>query len=48
MFQALGIGLTRTQTIGNGAQKCDFRFKKGGKTPKGWPPEKLKEWEAKN
>lgn len=44
MFRALGIGLTRTQTIGNGAPKCDFRFKKGGETPQGWPPENLEEF----
>jgi hypothetical protein len=25
-------GLTRTMTIANGFEKCDFRFKKGGKT----------------
>jgi hypothetical protein len=27
-----GWGLTRTITIADGFQKCDFRFKKGGKT----------------
>ncbi len=44
MFQALGIGFTRTQTIGNGGNKCDARFKRGGKTASGWPPEELAEW----
>ena len=29
---ALGWGLMRTQTLAEGAPKCDFRFKKGGKT----------------
>jgi len=29
---ALGWGLTRTQTLAEGADKCDFRFKRGGKT----------------
>ena len=29
---ALGWGLTRTMTLAEGAEKCDFRFKKGGKT----------------
>jgi hypothetical protein len=29
---ALGWGLTRTTTLAEGAEKCDFRFKKGGKT----------------
>lgn len=28
----LGWGLTRTMTIANGYEKCDFRFKKHGKT----------------
>ena len=28
----LGWGLTRTMTLAEGAKKCDFRFKKGGKT----------------
>jgi hypothetical protein len=43
MFQAYGVGLTRTQTIGYGGEKCDYRLKKGGKTPDGWPPENLVE-----
>ncbi len=30
--EILGWGLTRTMTIAKGYQKCDFRFKKGGKT----------------
>ena len=30
--EMLGWGLTRTTTIANGDQKCNFRFKKGGKT----------------
>jgi hypothetical protein len=29
---ALGWGLVRTQTLAEGAPKCDFRFKKGGQT----------------
>ena len=29
---ALGWGLIRTQTIADGCQSCDFRFKKGSKT----------------
>ncbi len=44
MFRSLGIGFTRTQTIGNGAPLCDFRFKKGGTTPRGWPPDNLEEF----
>jgi hypothetical protein len=30
--EILGWGLTRTMTIAEGFDKCDFRFKKGGKT----------------
>lgn len=30
--EKLGWGLTRTMTIAEGHGKCDFRFKKGGKT----------------
>jgi hypothetical protein len=28
----LGWGLTRTVTLAEGAERCDFRFKKGGET----------------
>ena len=30
--KALGWGLTRTMTLAEGSERCDFRFKKGGKT----------------
>jgi hypothetical protein len=30
--EMLGWGLTRTMTIAEGFEKCDFRFKKGGET----------------
>ena len=30
--EALGWGLTRTMTLAEGADKCDFRFKRGGPT----------------
>lgn len=30
--EMLGWGLIRTKTIADGKEKCDFRFKKGGKT----------------
>ena len=43
-FRAFGIEMKRTQTLGNGASKCDFRFKKGGTTQKGWPPDDLEEF----
>ena len=32
LSDALGWGLTRTQTIADGCQSCDFRFKKESKT----------------
>jgi hypothetical protein len=34
----LGWGLTRTMTIADGHEKCDFRFKRGGKTRVKIPP----------
>jgi hypothetical protein len=42
--QAYGYGLTRTQSIGNGADICDFRYLKGGDTPRAWPPDHLSEF----
>jgi hypothetical protein len=30
--EIFGWGLTRTMTIADGSKKCDFRYKKGGKT----------------
>jgi len=30
--EMMGWGLTRTMTLGEGREKCDFRFKKGGRT----------------
>jgi len=38
MSRALGTGLIRTTTIAGGADKCDFRFKRGRKVQQGWPP----------
>ena len=38
LSKAFGSGLARTMTISEGAQKCDFRFKKGRDTKDGWPP----------
>ena len=32
LSDALGWGLTRTQTLADGCSHCDFRFKKGGET----------------
>ncbi len=45
--QAYGYGLKRTQTIGNGAPICDFRYTKDGFTPRAWPADKLKEFRRK-
>jgi hypothetical protein len=42
--RAYGYGLSRTQTIGNGAEICDFRYLKDGKTPRAWPPDNLPEF----
>jgi hypothetical protein len=30
--EMMGWGLSRTMTLAEGFEKCDFRFKKGGKT----------------
>lgn len=32
MSERTGLGLTRTKTLAEGFNKCDFRFKKGGET----------------
>ena len=36
--EALGWGLSRTTTLAEGHERCDFRFKKGGKTAVPLPP----------
>jgi hypothetical protein len=41
MSKAFGMGLVRTMTIAEGAEKCDFRYKRGRKEKQGWPPEFL-------
>lgn len=38
MFEALGVGLTRTKTLGWGCDRCDFRVTNPGKTTSPWPP----------
>lgn len=48
LFRSLGVGFSRTRTIAHGAPKCDFRFKRKGRTARGWPPEGLEEWSGKN
>ncbi len=37
-----GWGFARTKTLAEGDERCDFRWKKGGETKKGWPPPFLK------
>jgi L-2-amino-thiazoline-4-carboxylic acid hydrolase len=38
-----GWSFSRTMTLAEGHEKCNFRFKKGGATQKGWPPPFLME-----
>ena len=45
--RAYGYGLKRTQTIGNGAPLCDFRYIKDGSTARAWPPDNLPEFKKK-
>ena len=44
MSEAFGWGLVRTMTIAEGAEKFDFRYKRGRETQQGWPPELLKSY----
>ncbi len=44
MFKGLFVGFSRTSSLASGGTKCDFRFRKGGETADGWPPEALPEW----
>jgi len=46
IMKNMGIAFWRTTTIGNGGQKCDFRFSKRGKIEDGWPPINLREFNA--
>jgi uncharacterized protein YndB with AHSA1/START domain len=38
LSEALGLGLTRTKTLGWGCDRCDFRITNPGKTTSTWPP----------
>ncbi|MGB2767419.1 MAG: L-2-amino-thiazoline-4-carboxylic acid hydrolase [Propionicimonas sp.] len=38
LFEALGVGLTRTKTLAWGCDRCDFRVTNPGKTTSTWPP----------
>jgi hypothetical protein len=42
LSKAFGRGLVRNMTIAEGAEKCDFHYKKGRDTKEGWPPSFLK------
>lgn len=39
--KASSSGLVRTMTLAEGAEKCDFRFKRSREVKQGWPPEFL-------
>ncbi|MHA2223409.1 MAG: L-2-amino-thiazoline-4-carboxylic acid hydrolase [Candidatus Thorarchaeota archaeon] len=47
MFYSFGVGMKRTKTLGIGQSHCDFRYVKGYKTSRGWPPESLEEFQTK-
>ena len=47
-LRAIGIGFKRTKTLAEGADMCDFRLIKDYQTPRGWPPEVLKENKVSN
>jgi hypothetical protein len=36
-----GLGLTRTKTLAEGDECCNFRFKEGGTATQSWPPKAL-------
>ena len=47
-WQRSNVIASRTQTIASGADYCDFRYLRNGKTDvKVWPPESLNEWTGK-
>ncbi len=37
-YRTPGWGFIRVMTLAEGCEKCDFRFKRGGKTGRAWPP----------
>ncbi|MHA3963262.1 MAG: L-2-amino-thiazoline-4-carboxylic acid hydrolase [Candidatus Thorarchaeota archaeon SMTZ1-45] len=45
MYSSFGVGMKRSKTLGSGHSHCDFRYVKGYKTPRGWPPEDLEEFQ---
>ena len=38
----IGWGFARARTLAEGHERCEFRWKKGSETAKGWPPPFLK------
>ena len=44
IMKNLGISFSRTTTLGNGGNTCDFRFAKEGKIAEGWSPIGLNEF----
>lgn len=46
LWDVLNVKTTRTTTLANGGDVCDYRFYKGkyNDGPKGWPPEYHMEW----
>jgi hypothetical protein len=42
LYKAMDTGLVRTMTLSEGADRCDFRFKRGREVREGWPPTFLK------
>ncbi len=44
IMENIGVSFSRKGTMGNGADFCDFNFKKKGKISKGWPPYELEEF----
>ena len=37
-YRTPGWSFSRSMTLAEGYEKCNFRFRKGGNTHKGWPP----------
>jgi hypothetical protein len=46
IMKNIGISFSRTTTLGNNGPRCDFRFSKTGPIVEGWPPSRLKEFQA--
>jgi hypothetical protein len=45
-YRTSGWSFSRTMTLAQGDEKCDFRFSRGGETEKGWPPPFLEKQNA--